>query len=710
MGWVSAPLLLGLVAGCASSTKAPAGAVNASSSDTQLYVNAGLCTEGKGSGLHLPVVRSVVPDEGTSLGGTTITVTGEGFAKGASVMIGESTCFDVTVTDDRTLTCLTGSHPSGRAEVVVINPDRRCGSLAKAFTYIPSVMISPRSKVVAVGNKIKFSASGGRQPYNFTLISGVGSLDADGNFQAPETPGSAVIRVTDSMSTQSDAVVTINPPLTIVPRETPGPSGFNFDVKGGAPPITYSIERGEGTESDPSKSSTVTVVKVVDSAGNTAEIGLNINRINPLVLYPLLLNVVPGDRVNFFASGGVPPYKYSVLSGMGSVNEKSGVYTAPTETGTDTVRVTDASETTVDASITITSDAFGLHRLALGYGHSCALAMGSVKCWGDNRFGQIGNGTMVDWKIPVPVLGLGKNVLSITSGYNHTCALANGGMAKCWGDNRFGQIGDGSDVNSTRPETVFGLHSGVQAVSAGQFHTCAIVRGAVYCWGSNRRGQLGNGTTQQSSIPVPVKGLGEGVVAIGSGAAHSCALTKDGAVKCWGYNYSGQLGDGTLTDRLTPVEVKGLTTGVQAVFVGGHHSCAMKNGGLQCWGNNGLGQLGINSTKNSLIPVDVEGMTGQLKYVAAGFYHTCAWVESGGAKCWGYNRDGQAGGETSEPHRDIPADVSGLTDIVGLAAGVNHSCALVPGGVRCWGSNASGQFGNRSVVGSVTPVPSEPLQ
>jgi hypothetical protein len=166
---------------------------------------------------------------------------------------------------------------------------------------------------------------------------------------------------------------------------------------------------------------------------------------------------------------------------------------------------------------------------------------------------------------------------TVSAGNSHSCAVSTAGGVKCWG---LSTLSDGSTTNSAVPVDVVGLGSGVKAVSAGLGYTCAVtLAGAVKCWGDNTYGQLGNGTTTSSAVPVGVVGLGSGVVAVSAGEFHSCAVTSAGAVKCWGHNAFGEVGDGTTAQSVAPVGVVGLGSGVVAVSAGELHSCAVTQAG-----------------------------------------------------------------------------------------------------------------------------------
>jgi alpha-tubulin suppressor-like RCC1 family protein len=252
-------------------------------------------------------------------------------------------------------------------------------------------------------------------------------------------------------------------------------------------------------------------------------------------------------------------------------------------------------------------------------------------------------------------------VAALAAGWEHTCALASGGGVKCWGWNEYGRLGDGTTTDRSTPVDVVGLASGVAAIAAGVEHTCALMDavhgGGVKCWGWDGYGQLGLGTITYRTTPVAVVGLASGAAAIAAGRSHTCALTSGGGVKCWGGNWHGRLGDGTTTDRSTPVDVVGLGSGVAALAAGWEHTCALASGGgVKCWGENGYGRLGDGTTTWRSTPVAVVGLASGAAAIAAGRSHTCALTSGGGAKCWGWDGDGQLGLGTIT-YRTTPVDV-----------------------------------------------------
>jgi alpha-tubulin suppressor-like RCC1 family protein len=334
--------------------------------------------------------------------------------------------------------------------------------------------------------------------------------------------------------------------------------------------------------------------------------------------------------------------------------------------------------------------------LSAGAYATCAtLNGGPLKCWGGNFGGLIGD-PKLNYTGPAVVPGLEGGVRAVSLGTSDACALTDAGGLKCWGGH-YGQ----SVVN------IPGVGSAVSTVACGSpyfDHTCVLnTSGALACWGANNFGQLGNAMTTdaftyQYTI-ANVVGMSMGVLSISAGSNNTCAITTGGALWCWGMNWYGALGNGTLDNSDVPVKVSGLSSGVVAVSAGELYGCALTSaGGLKCWG------WGIAGQPNQLVPTDIQGLTSGVRAVSVGT-STCAITNAGALKCWGANSTGQLGNGSNTPSA-TPVDVLGLsTGVVAVSVGEYHACAVTEtGAIKCWGSGSADKLGNGDPQGSYVPV------
>lgn len=267
-------------------------------------------------------------------------------------------------------------------------------------------------------------------------------------------------------------------------------------------------------------------------------------------------------------------------------------------TGTSERVITPFRITSVDVNA-------GVSQIALGAEHTCALKDGGVKCWGRSDAYQIGNNSTQTAFQPLQVTGLlaGSGVKALAAGGKHNCVITATNTVKCWGLNENGQIGNNSTAVAPTPVDVPGL-ANVQALALGGQHSCALITGgSVQCWGDNSAGSIGDNTTTNRLTPVAAQ-VPVAVSAIAAGGRETCAISTAGALYCWGLNSSGQVGDGTTgTPRKVPVAVPGATANVAAVSVGRAHACLRTAAGLtKCWGENQNGQLGDGAR-----PLDLYG-------------------------------------------------------------------------------------------------------
>ncbi|OPH58922.1 hypothetical protein BC351_21510 [Paenibacillus ferrarius] len=243
-----------------------------------------------------------------------------------------------------------------------------------------------------------------------------------------------------------------------------------------------------------------------------------------------------------------------------------------------------------------------------GFYHSLALKSdGTVWAWGSNGYGELGDGTTTNRSTPVQVSGL-SNIVSISTKSYHSLAIKSDGTVWAWGYNSTSQLGDGTTTNRSTPVQVSGL-SNVSYVSAGDTHSLAIKSdGTVWAWGNNTDGQFGDGTTTSHTTPVQIPGLSN-VKVVEADEQHSFAIKNDGTLWAWGYNDFGQLGDGTTgSTYLSPVQVAGIS-GVTAVSASGTFTVAQKSDGtVWAWGHNYWRELGDGTRTDRYTPVQVTGL------------------------------------------------------------------------------------------------------
>jgi alpha-tubulin suppressor-like RCC1 family protein len=393
----------------------------------------------------------------------------------------------------------------------------------------------------------------------------------------------------------------------------------------------------------------------------------------------------------------------------------------------------------------------GPSRIVAGDTHTCAvLPSGNFKCWGNNVYGELGDGDSASRgtapgemgiALPLTPLGAGRKIRQLASYGQHTCAVFEDGAAKCWGHNPFGELGTGdafdrgadiSKMGDALSPIPLGTGRTVQQIAVGDSHSCALLdNGDVKCWGYNASGQLGYGdtTTRGDSVQLgdalPSVDLGHvpPVRAIAAGESRSCAIFDDGSIKCWGHNVAGELGIGGTADHggnstdmgdALPFVQLGTNVRVESLVVGATHTCALlSDHRVKCWGYNPSGALcdgDVTPRGQDLLemgdhlPFASLGTGRTALALEAGYDFSCAILDNNTVKCWGANSGGELGlgstgnyGNTMASIGDsLPALDLGTGDrLIGIASGRNHSCVMFEGGaVKCWGQNGLGQLGH----------------
>jgi alpha-tubulin suppressor-like RCC1 family protein len=335
----------------------------------------------------------------------------------------------------------------------------------------------------------------------------------------------------------------------------------------------------------------------------------------------------------------------------------------------------------------------------------CAiLADGSARCWGSNSYGQIGLGAAGVPPIAAYAMkpaGLSSGVTAIAVGDDHACAIeaVDGSTATlCWGDNTYGQLGNGTmgdDAGVYVPTVGSATLAGATAIVSGGSASCAIVSTETYCWGANVYGNVCDDSSPPQDTPYSIS-LSVTQVALG---LHGLGLSS-GIVYSWGRDDYGQLGRTTLqtcTAASVPCDQNWAQSAINAnatyVAVGGLHSCAIVSGQAQCFGDDRNGQLGDGTTTASPVsaPVTVQGLAGVPVQLALGAQFSCALITGGTVQCWGDATIGE--GDAGDAGLAL-APVTILTGATAIAAGDYTACARMSDTtVKCWGRNVEGELG-----------------
>ncbi len=394
-------------------------------------------------------------------------------------------------------------------------------------------------------------------------------------------------------------------------------------------------------------------------------------------------------------------FAYSSSNTRVAIVDDSGIVTA-LDTGVSILTLSSGDKTAHDSLFVLSAEPFALD----GGGEStCAMQnLGRVLCWGLNDVGQLG------FSLDSVCFGEGSGPLhcsifpglvnpaprfaSVSAGDSLACGLMSDTRVACWGDNSFGELGDGTTTSSTVPSVVFGP-GGYTAVTAGGHHACGLtVSDIAFCWGNDEFGQLGDARRINSTTPIPVVTSQQTpllLAAISAGYGHTCGLVPSGAAFCWGDNSLGQLGTGNTAPSDTPVAVIGghvftsISAGIDLGRLQSSFTCGLSGGAAYCWG------AGIGAPSTPTL------VSGGLSFVqiSAGGAHACALTQSGAAYCWGSDADDQLGNGPGPSSSATPIAVGGGLSFTSISAGRRHTCGTATDGTSyCWGSDVYGALGN----------------
>jgi alpha-tubulin suppressor-like RCC1 family protein len=604
----------------------------------------------------------------------------------------------------------TATATPGSSTIVAIDS---LGNTGTATVLVNAALaISPTTVKVVANGTISFSGSNGVPPYSYAVTFGAGTIDGTGVYTAPSIVNNAVVTISDSGSPvhTTTADVETYMPLTISPTSGTlhAGEGLTFTSTGGWGTTTWSLTSGSGTIDASGNfaspmANEVDVIRITDQLGNYIESTQII--VKDLAIAPTTKTLSVGDSYVFTTTGGFGGIVFSTTAGTAYINSTTGSFVAPPSVGTYTVTATDgngAGDQSVSNIIVIAPT-----KVYSGGAHSCVLFNdGSVKCWGDNIYGQLGIGlttgtigtltTHMGDNLPFVTLGT-HTAKSLALGKSHTCAILNDDSLKCWGLNSSGQLGLDNTTNTgasnISSQAAINLGSTVRYVSAGDATTCAILNNnTIKCWGSNTYGVLGidaanSGTTTAiGNESGEMATAGTVLISMGSfssvsvGLNNACAYGIDGGTnvtKCWGGMHKG-------TGKSCANGLKALTGSTDEVV-----------GGI---GNVGGEMASIQNLNFG---------TGTYPWsISSAYKHNCTILSSNKVRCWGANTIGELGTDANTDACGLISANWGL-NVIGdvnigaytpfdISVGATHTCITVtttPVKAKCWGGNTTGQLG-----------------
>ena len=596
-------------------------------------------------------------------------------------------------------------------------------------TILPTIISGSLSVTATNGSNFVYWITGSNNPTNCTamglppgvsinpatgMISGI--LISTGTFSIPITASNAA-------GTESATLVLTIPPSSTAITSALAATGSNgssfiyhitasnsptsFNVLG--LPAGLSINNATGVISGtPSVTGTFAPILFANNAGGTgaAKLTLTILPQPPVITSTNAATVANNNPFNYRITASNSPTSYNATglpAGL-SIDTATGLISGtPTVTGTFNTTISASNAGGTGSASLVLSVPVTYYGIAAGYRHSVALKDdGTVWTWGDNVYGQLGNGTTTGTNRGTQVSGL-SNVKAVAAGGYHTLALKQDGTVWVFGSGTYGQLGNGTTTGTqTTPVQVSGLSNVVKIVAGGNHSFATKSDGTIWGWGQGSYGQLGNGASVNKTTPVQISALSN-IVQILGGNSHSIALKADGTVWIWGGGYNGCLGNGTTTGTNSPIKVSGLSN-IASVGIGNSYSAAVTTtGSVYNWGRNSNGQLGNSGTTDSLVPILVNGVSNVTK-IEGGDAHTIALTSTGQLWAWGCDASGQLGDGT-KVDKWVPTQITSVTGVTDASAGSGFTLYLKSDGT-IWGvgSNYYLTLGDGTGSARTTPV------